>query len=75
MNKTRRKQIVAICTKLQAIKDEIESVLSEEQEAFENIPESLQETDTGQKSQEAIDSLECAQSDLESMIDALQALE
>ena len=49
MNKARRKQLSEIQEKLAELKDMIETVLDEEQEAYDNLPESLQESERGEK--------------------------
>lgn len=61
MNKTRRKIIQKAIGDIESV---LQDVLDEEQEAFENMPENLQESERGQISQEA-------QENLESAIDAL----
>ena len=65
MNKDRRKAISALVEDIAKIAGQVddfrsgvESVRDDEQEAFDNLPESLQEGDRGQVSQEAIDALE-----------------
>lgn len=67
MNKDRRKRIDAalkdlglITGKLEDLRNEIEAIRDEEQEAFDALPESFQEGDRGQVMQEAIDALEGA---------------
>ena len=60
MNKARRKRIEDVRSQLEALKQEIDEILSEEQEAFDNMPESLQEGERGQAMTEAIDALESA---------------
>ena len=46
----------------------------EEQEAFDNMPESLQDSERGQTMYENIDNLESATSDLEDVIMNLQEI-
>jgi ElaB/YqjD/DUF883 family membrane-anchored ribosome-binding protein len=57
MNGTRRKQIEEIKAKIEALRDDVDSVMQEEQDAFDNMPECLQASDRGEKAQEAIDAL------------------
>lgn len=45
MNNARRKRICKIADALNELKDQIDELHEEEQEAFENIPESLQGTE------------------------------
>ena len=59
MNKNRRQRISTILS-------ELEGIMEEEQEYFENIPENMQDGERAEKSQESIDQLEYA-------IDALQS--
>lgn len=62
MNKIRRNQIQVV---IKSIEDLIQSILSEEQEAFDNMPENLQSSWRGTESEDA-------QGSLESAIDALE---
>ena len=72
MNKDRRKQLSEIQSKLSELRDMIDTVLSDEQEAYDNLPESLQESERGEAMQAAIDAMESA---LESCEDAESSLE
>ena len=45
MNNARRKRICKIADALNELKSQIDELYEEEQEAFENIPESLQGTE------------------------------
>lgn len=58
MNNDRRNRIRKLISQLEDIRDEIENILSEEQEAFDNMPEGFQESERGEKMQEAINYLE-----------------
>lgn len=78
VNKARRKTIGEISARisdlegtLQEITSEIESVLAEEQDAYDNMPESLQESDRGQASEAALDALDEAKTAVETMLDTL----
>lgn len=62
MNKARRKEIQKI---IKDIENLVHSILSEEQVAFDNMPENLQGSYRGQESEDA-------QGSLESAIDALE---
>lgn len=75
MNKARRKQIAQLLEQLENLKADLDSILEEEKEAFDSIPESLQEGERGQASQAAIESLETAQSAFEEIVDALNYIE
>ena len=74
MNKARRKELAQIVAKLEElealhleIKEELEAVRDEEQEALDNLPESLQESERGEQMQEYIDAMESALDDLEQL--------
>ena len=50
MNKQRRKEIKKAISEL---KDLVENILSEEQEAYENMPEGIQASENGMNSEES----------------------
>lgn len=60
MNKDRRKRIQNIIDRLTDLETEIEKIQDEEQEAYDNLPESLQECEKGERMSDAIDSLDHA---------------
>lgn len=72
MNKERRTMIEKIITRIENIKDELQDVLSDEEFAFDNMPENLQYSERGEASQEAIDSMSEAIDNLEEAIEQLQ---
>lgn len=57
MNKQRRKAIDAVREKLEELLEELEAIKDEEQEAFDNLPESLQASERGEAMEEAIENL------------------
>ena len=72
MNKQRREkirqlktQIDLIKTNLKKVSSELFSILSEEQDAFDNMPEGLQSSYRGMCSEDAIDSIEEASEKLD----------
>lgn len=65
MNKARRKSLKAILGRMDELKavieevrEDLQAVMDEEEEALGNLPESLQEGERGQQMQEYIDTLE-----------------
>lgn len=74
MNKERRKRLEKVLGTLQELQAEIEAVKDEEQEAFDNMPESLQQGDRGQTMEEGISHIEDAQNGVEEAIAALENL-
>ena len=76
MNNDRRKRIEKAQKTLAELLTEIEELRDEEQEALENLPESLQETERGERMQTAADALDDAYTNLDSVNDSLtEALE
>lgn len=71
MNNERRKRLAALSQQLAELKDEIQSVLDEEEEAFNNLPEGLQSGERGDAMQTDIASLDAAISALEEAGDQL----
>lgn len=80
MNKERRKLIDIVDTRLkycndikdyQFAIDELNKILSDEEDAFDNMPEGLQYSMRGEASQEAQDYLSEAIDELEQIIDLL----
>jgi exonuclease VII small subunit len=74
MNKARRKWLEDIIGKLEEQKDELYQLYEEEQEAYDNMPESLQESERGQIASEFVDSLETEHDSLEDVITNLQEI-
>ena len=75
MNKQRRTEIKNIIAELENIKTKLDNVFSEEQYAFDNMPENLQYSMRGEESQEAIDYMSEAGSDIEEAIDQLEDIQ
>lgn len=71
MNKKRRKEISKIVSTLEDVRDRISEVIDEEQCAFDNMPESIQGSDRGCESEEAIDCLNDALDSVESALEYL----
>jgi len=72
MNKERRKTLDKAIALLEEAKSLLEEVASEEQDAFDNMLEGLQQSDKGQAMEEAISELESA---FEGVIDAIASAE
>lgn len=60
MNNDRRKILNDIRNNLEVQRDKLESVVSDEQMAFDNLTEGLQATMRGEAMEEAIDNMESA---------------
>lgn len=57
MNKDRRTRLSEISDRIAEIISDLEEIRDEEESAFENLPESLQESVRGQELQEKIDGM------------------
>lgn len=72
MNNDRRKRLADLIKVVEELREALEAIKEEEQEAFDNMPEGLQHSERGEASQAAIDSMDYAGASLESVTDALQ---
>lgn len=72
MNQDRRKQIDEAAGMLQDALALIEQIRDEEQESFDNMPESLQQSDRGIASEEAANDLSEAVDNITETIDTLE---
>lgn len=72
MNAQRRKRIATVEALLSQSRDLLEEIASEEREAFENLPDSLQDSERGFRMQDILDALEQGVGDIESMESLLE---
>lgn len=72
MNAVKRKRISKALELINIVKSQVESIMLEEQIAFDNTPENLQDSEKGDKMQSCISQLEDAVDYLESTIEALE---
>lgn len=72
MNNVKRKKIAVMLERLGNIKEALETLREEEEENFYNLPESLQETERGEKMQEVISILDDACYSLEEICSNLE---
>lgn len=72
MNKVRRANIKETVDLIERVKSVLESILDEEQEYYDNIPENLQTSQRVEDSEDAISNLEDAISNLEEAIGNLE---
>lgn len=71
MNKKRLQRLVDAVAKIQGAFDELEIIRDEEQEAFDNMPESLQYSEKGELTEQNANDLDYAVGDLESALNTL----
>ena len=74
MNKARRDQILMVIQKIDNIKAALEVILYDEQEAYDNIPDSLKESERGETSMEAQENMEAAIQTLEEAMECLEEI-
>ena len=74
MNKTRRQQLKKWLEDMENIKSELETICSEEQDYFDNMPENLQGSQRGCDSEEAIEQMEEAVSSIEDAISTIEEI-
>ena len=65
MNAQRRKRIIQAVSMISNARELLEEILEEENDAYDNMPESLQDSDRGSRMQDYISSIEDAISQLE----------
>lgn len=71
MNDTRRKQLLKAVELLEAAQAIVEEVQEQEQEAHDNLPDNLQETELAEDIQENADDLQESYDDLDNIIESL----
>ena len=74
MNKQRRESIRKIKQEIETCKENLQKILDEEQDYFDNMPENLQGSMRGSDSEDAIDTLENCIDDLENIINELMEI-
>lgn len=72
MNKERRKAIEEIIEQLGTLKDQLESISEEEQQAFDNLPEPFQYSERGDAMMEVVSDMEDATSSIDDVMSILQ---
>ena len=73
MNKLRRQQIADIISQLEELLSKIEDLQYEEQEYFDNMPESFQYGEKGTKAEAAIDEMQNAIDGINDIISNLES--
>ena len=74
MNKERRKQLKELIKKMDILKGELERIESDEEFAYDNMPEGLQGTLNGMNSEEAIDKMNEAIEYIDEAIGAIEEI-
>ena len=73
MNKERRKQIAEIITKLNDLRQGVETLKGDEEDALDNLPDSFRETEKGERMEEIISNIEEAGGYIDEAITCLEA--
>lgn len=60
MNKKRRERLRAAIDQLETVQTDIDDIKSEEEDAYENLPESIQMSERGDEMQSIIDTIDTA---------------
>jgi len=71
MNNIRRSQIAKLKSQLEEVRDSISDLCNEEQEYYDNMPESIQESEKGDAAQAAADALQSACDEIDSAVSEL----
>jgi len=71
MNKRRRTELKSIIEILEDTNSRLEMVKDEEQDAFDNLPESLQYSERGEQMEEYVDEMDEAYDSIQEAIDTL----
>ncbi len=74
MNKRRRVKIKHLYEKLQSFYDELDDIKTEEEEAFDNMPEGIQGSSVGEESEECMQDIEAALEGIGNVIDCLEGV-
>lgn len=75
MNKQRRSVLRNIIDRLNPIKDEIETVMDDEQDAYDNLPDGLRESDRGEQMADNVSELQGVINTLENdVIDKIDSI-
>ena len=74
MNNKRRKTIALVINSLENLSADLEDVAQEESDAYENMPESIQQSDRGSIIEDNIYNLEDCISQINAVIDTLSSM-
>ena len=73
MNNTRRKEIQDVLNELADLRSRVDTLHGEEQEAYDNMPESLQQSERGQAAENAASGVGNALSAFDAVASSLNA--
>ena len=73
MNNDRRKELSRLSVQIEEIKDSLESLKCEEEEYLENMPETFQDSERGERASEAINNIDSSLSALGEAISCMES--
>jgi len=75
MNAKQIQQVDAISRKIVALYEELDGIREDAQDAFDNMPESLQQAEQGERADSHIQAADQAVSDLQGIVDTLAEIQ
>jgi len=72
MNKERRSKILQVIKEIEIVKNSLQSILDDEENVFDNMPENLQCSARGEESEESIEYMDEAVEALNTAIEQLE---
>lgn len=72
MNKERRSKILQVIKEIEIVKNSLQNILDDEENAFDNMPENLQCSARGEESEESIEYMDEAVEALNTAIEQLE---
>ena len=73
MNKTRRIQLEAIAQKLESLQGDLYTIMNEEEESYDNMPESVQGGEKAETARAVIELLAEAGCSFDELVDSIRA--
>ena len=73
MNNTRRKQIKRLVESIQEIRQRLEGIGDAERDAYDSLPDAIQESETGTRMSEMADTLEEQLGNLDDVVSELES--
>ena len=74
MNKERRARLLEVCEALDDAADDIGYIIDDENEAYDNLPDGIQDSSRGEKMLDAINVMENFQADIEAVSDRIKKI-
>lgn len=72
MNRKRRKEISGIIEEIEGIQSMLDALMKDEQDALDNLPESIQESERGERMNEIVDLIQSAIDNTQEAVEDLQ---